>query len=33
MSLGAEEIPRREFIERLAAALRQPDRLGHWQFD
>jgi leucyl/phenylalanyl-tRNA--protein transferase len=33
MSFGAEEIPRREFLDHLAAALTLPDRQGHWQFD
>jgi leucyl/phenylalanyl-tRNA--protein transferase len=30
---GAEEIPRREFLRQLQAALQQPDRRGVWQFD
>jgi leucyl/phenylalanyl-tRNA---protein transferase len=30
---GAEEIPRQEFLRRLAAAIGQPDRPGPWQFD
>jgi len=30
---GAEEIPRRDFLEHLAVALTLPDRRGHWQFD
>ena len=33
MRFGAEEIPRREFLNHLAAALTLPDRQGHWQFD
>lgn len=33
LRLGAEEIPRRDFLDYLAAALELPDRLGHWQFD
>lgn len=33
MRLGAEEIPRRLFIEHLNAALTIPDRRGRWQFD
>jgi leucyl/phenylalanyl-tRNA--protein transferase len=32
-ALGAETIPRREFLDHLAAALALPDRHGHWQFD
>jgi leucyl/phenylalanyl-tRNA---protein transferase len=30
---GAQEIPRREFIARLAAALAVPDRRGRWRVD
>ena len=30
---GAEEIPRREFVDHLAEALTLPDRHGRWQFD
>jgi|SRR3990172_10722193 len=33
LSLGAREIRRREFLDRLQAALRQPDRRGPWRFD
>ena len=33
MRLGAEEIPRRVFIEHLNAALTLPSRRGRWQFD
>jgi leucyl/phenylalanyl-tRNA--protein transferase len=33
MRLGAEEIPRRAFLEHLNAALTLPDRRGRWQFD
>lgn len=33
MRFGAEEIPRRMFMERLAEALALPDRRGPWQFD
>ena len=33
MALGAKEIPRREFLDRLNAALTLPERLGQWQFD
>lgn len=33
MRLGAEEIPRRVFLEHLNAALTLPDRRGCWQFD
>jgi leucyl/phenylalanyl-tRNA--protein transferase len=32
-TLGAEEIPRCEFLNHLADALRRPDRRGRWQFD
>jgi leucyl/phenylalanyl-tRNA--protein transferase len=32
-SLGAEEIRRREFLERLEQALPQPGRPGHWRFE
>ncbi len=30
---GAEEIPRSDFISRLTAALKLPERLGRWKFD
>jgi leucyl/phenylalanyl-tRNA---protein transferase len=33
MRFGAEEIPRREFLDHLTAALTLPDRREHWQFD
>src|SRR5262245_670225 len=33
MRLGAEEIPRREFITHLTAAIRLPNRTGRWEFD
>jgi len=33
MALGAEDIPRLDFPDHLAAALTLPDRQGHWQFD
>ena len=33
MRFGAEEIPRRDFLNHLTAALKLPDRQGHWQFD
>ena len=33
LALGAESIPRRDFLDYLAAALTLPDRHGHWQFD
>ena len=33
IALGAEEIPRREFLDHLTAALTLPERRGHWQFD
>jgi Leu/Phe-tRNA-protein transferase len=31
--LGAEDIPRRDFLDHLTAALALPDRRGRWQFD
>lgn len=33
MRFGAENIPRREFITHLTAALTLPDRRGRWKFD
>ena len=33
MRFGAEEIPRRDFLDRLTAALTLPERRGRWQFD
>ena len=33
LAFGAEAIPRREFLDHLAAALMLPDRHGYWQFD
>ena len=33
MRFGAEEIPRRDFLNHLTAALTLPDRQRHWQFD
>jgi leucyl/phenylalanyl-tRNA---protein transferase len=33
MALGAEAIPRREFLDHLAVALALPKRRGPWQFD
>jgi len=30
---GAEEIPRRDFIARLAEAVALPNRRGPWEFD
>jgi leucyl/phenylalanyl-tRNA---protein transferase len=30
---GAEDIPRRDFVCHLTAALKIPDRLGRWKFD
>jgi len=33
LALGAEEIPRRDFLGQLTAALTLPGRQGHWQFD
>lgn len=32
-ALGAESIPRRDFLDYLTAALLLPERRGHWQFD
>lgn len=32
-TLGAEDIPRSEFLDHLADALTQPDRRGRWCFD
>ena len=31
--LGAEDIPRRDFLDHLTVALELPDRLGRWRFD
>jgi leucyl/phenylalanyl-tRNA---protein transferase len=33
LRLGAEEIPRRDFLGHLSTALTLPDRVGRWQFD
>jgi leucyl/phenylalanyl-tRNA--protein transferase len=33
MRLGAEEIPRRSYIDQVAAAVTLPSRRGRWQFD
>ncbi len=33
LRFGAEEIPRREFLDHLAEAVRLPERRGRWQFD
>ena len=33
MRFGADEIPRREFLDHLIAALTLPERREHWQFD
>jgi leucyl/phenylalanyl-tRNA---protein transferase len=33
MALGAESIPRRNFLNHLAATLTLPERRGRWQFD
>jgi len=33
MRFGAEEIPRRSYLDYLAAALILPERRGRWQFD
>ena len=32
-ALGAEAIPRLDFLSHLTATLTLPDRQGHWQFD
>jgi len=32
-ALGAEAMPRRDFLNDLTAALLLPERRGHWQFD
>jgi leucyl/phenylalanyl-tRNA--protein transferase len=33
IALGAEDIPRFEFLDHLTAALALPERHGRWQFD
>ena len=33
MRFGAEEIPRRDFLDHLAAALALSNRRGRWEFD
>lgn len=33
LRLGAEDIPRREYIEHLSKAVTQPGRHGRWEFD
>jgi len=33
MRFGAEEIPRRDFLDHLTAALALPERRGNWQLD
>jgi leucyl/phenylalanyl-tRNA---protein transferase len=33
MALGAEAIPRHEFLNHLTAALNMTERRGHWKFD
>jgi len=33
MRLGAEEILRAEFVAHVAAAVKLPDRRGHWTFN
>jgi leucyl/phenylalanyl-tRNA--protein transferase len=33
LAFGAEEIPRRDFLNRLTEAIALPDRHGHWQLD
>jgi leucyl/phenylalanyl-tRNA--protein transferase len=33
MALGAESIPRRDFLDHLTAALAMTERRGRWQFD
>lgn len=32
-ALGAEDIPRHDFLNHLTAALKLPEHRGHWQFD
>jgi leucyl/phenylalanyl-tRNA---protein transferase len=32
-SLGAREIPRKEFMRRLAELVNYPARIGRWRFD
>ena len=32
-ALGAESIPRRDFLDHLTAALAMTERRGRWQFD
>ena len=33
LAFGAEEIPRRDFLDHLTTALTLPDRRGRWEFD
>ena len=33
ITLGAEAIPRRDFLDHLTAALALPDRRGRWEFE
>ena len=33
IALGAEDIPRRDFLDHLTTALALPERRGRWQFD
>jgi leucyl/phenylalanyl-tRNA--protein transferase len=33
MRFGAEEIPRRSYLDHLANAVSLPERRGHWKFD
>ena len=33
MRFGAEEIPRREFVDHLTEAVRLPERRGRWKLD
>jgi leucyl/phenylalanyl-tRNA--protein transferase len=33
MRFGAEEIPRRSYLDHLASAVSLPERRGRWQFD
>ena len=33
LAFGAENIPRREFLDHLTAVLALPERRGRWQFD
>src|ERR1041385_6048937 len=33
LAFGAENLPRREFLDHLGAALTAPNREGRWEFD